>query len=200
MVRRWMRLVVVLCAGALAAVAGTVLAVAVNVATGGSAEWFPLAARHPVALTFAATAVVAVAGLAVWQAQRWYELGLDELVPAVRQLTPETVSRPDEVRQVVRALRRQSGGSVGITTAVHGAGGFGKTTVAAMVGADRRVLRRFGGRVYWVTLGRDLAPAALAERVNDLVRQVDTEKAAPFTDTRQLTTWRPCWQQVLGAW
>ena len=65
------------------------------------------------------------------------------------------VDRPAEVDRIVAALRR-SAGTVGVTTAVHGAGGFGKTTVAKMVRADRRVLRRFRGRVYWVTLGRDV--------------------------------------------
>jgi WD40 repeat protein len=180
---RWWRFAVVAVAGALTATAGTALAVAVNVATGGSAGWFPPVAEHPAAWTAGATAAGAAAWLAAWQAQRWYERGLAVLVPTVQRPDSWVVRRPDEVRQVVRALR--SGGSVGITTAVHGAGGFGKTTVAAMVRADQRVLRRFGRRVYWVTVGRDLAVAGLAEKINDLVRQMDGGKALSFTDTRQ---------------
>ena len=82
------------------------------------------------------------------------------------------------------ALRRRAG-TVGITTAVHGAGGFGKTTVAKMVRADRRVLRRFGGRVYWVTLGRDVGRQALAGLVNDVLGQVEPGRAVTFTDARQ---------------
>jgi hypothetical protein len=75
------------------------------------------------------------------------------------------VDRPAEVNQIVRALRTGSPGTtVGITTAVHGAGGFGKMTVARLVRADRPVLRRFGGRVYWVALGRDAAAARWPSR------------------------------------
>ncbi len=76
-------------------------------------------------------------------------------------------------------------GTVGITTAVHGAGGFGKTTVAKMVRADRRVLRRFRGRVYWVTLGRDVGKQALAGLVNGLIAQVEPDRAVTSTDARQ---------------
>jgi ABC-type molybdenum transport system ATPase subunit/photorepair protein PhrA len=39
-------------------------------------------------------------------------------------------------------------GTVGITTSLYGAGGFGKTTLAQMVCADRR----FRGRVHWVAV------------------------------------------------
>ena len=106
------------------------------------------------------------------------------LVPAVQRPEPWVVDRPAEVDQIVAALRR-SAGTVGITTAVHGAGGFGKTTVAKMVRADRRVLRRFGGRVYWVTLGRDVGKQALAGLVNGLIGQVEPGRAATFTDARQ---------------
>jgi NB-ARC domain len=117
-------------------------------------------------------------------AQRWYDRGPSVLVPAVPRPEPWVVDRPGEVGQVVAALRRRAG-TVGITTAVHGAGGFGKTTVAKMVRADRRVLRRFGGRVYWVTLGRDVGRQALAGLVNDVLGQVEPGRAVTFTDARQ---------------
>ena len=41
--------------------------------------------------------------------------------------------------QIVAQLLRGGGATVGITTALHGAGGFGKTTIAKMVCADPRV-------------------------------------------------------------
>ena len=63
-----------------------------------------------------------------------------------------------------------------------GAGGFGKTTLAQMVCADRRVRRRFGGRVYLVTVGRDVrGAAAVAAKVNDVIKLVAGEDAT-FTD------------------
>jgi hypothetical protein len=181
---RWWRLALLVLAGVVAAAAATVLAVAVNVATGGTAKWFPPVERHPLWWTAGATAAAAVASLLVWATQRWYERGLSVLVPAVQRLEPWVVDRPDEVDQIVAALRR-SAGTVGITTAVHGAGGFGKTTVAKMVRADRRVLRRLRGRVYWVTLGRDVGKQALAGLVNGLIGQVDPGQKATSTDARQ---------------
>ena len=182
---RWWRLALLVLAGVVAAAAATVLAVAVNVATGGTAKWFPPVERHPLWWTAGATVAVAAASLLVWAAQRWYERGLSVLVPAVQRPEPWVVDRPAEVDQIVAALRR-SAGTVGITTAVHGAGGFGKTTVAKMVRADRRVLRRFGGRVYWVTLGRDVGRQALAGLVNGLIGQVEPGREATSTDARQV--------------
>jgi hypothetical protein len=69
---RWSRLALLTLAGALEAAAGTVLAVAVNVATGGTAKWFPTMDRHPLWWVAGATAAVACAGLLIWGAQRWY--------------------------------------------------------------------------------------------------------------------------------
>ena len=68
---RWWRLALLVLAGAAAAAAATVLAVAVNVATGGTAKWFPPVERHPLWWTAGATVAVAVASLLVWAAQRW---------------------------------------------------------------------------------------------------------------------------------
>ncbi|WP_432875944.1 NB-ARC domain-containing protein [Kribbella sp. CA-245084] len=128
---------------------------------------------------------VAAAGLLMWWAQRSYERHLAQLVPATQRPEPWVIDRPVELSKIVQALRTRGPATVGITTAVHGAGGFGKTTIARLVRSDRRTLRRFGGRVYWVTLGRDARRGALVEKVNDLVRRVDPERGQPFTDVRQ---------------
>ena len=117
--------------------------------------------------------------------QRWYDRKMGELVPAVHRPEPWMVDRPGELNKIVAALRRRRAGTVGITTAVHGAGGFGKTTVAKMARADRRVLRRFGNRVYWVTLGRDAGKEALAGLVNGLIAQVEPGRPVTFTAAQQ---------------
>ena len=71
---------------------------------------------------------------------------------------------------------------MGITTGLYGAGGFGKTTLARVVCADGRVRRRFGGGVFLVTVGRDVrGPAAVAAKVNDVIKLVAGEEAT-FTD------------------
>ena len=182
--RGW-RLALVIVTGLAAAAAATVMSVALNVATGGSARWFPGMDRYPLWWTAGGTAAVAVAGLLVWWAQRRYDRGLAELVPALQRPEPWVVDRPAEVSQVVAALRRQGARTAGIATAVTGAGGFGKTTVAKIVRADPRVLRRFKGRVYWVTLGRDATKETLAGLVNGLIAQLEPGRAVTFTDARQ---------------
>lgn len=108
--------------------------------------------------------------------------------PSRIQLSPEwevpewVVGRPHEAGQVVAALHRHGGRTVGITTGMHGAGGFGKTTLARIVCADRRIRRRFRGGVYLVTVGRDTkGAAAMAAKVNDVIKLVSGEEAT-FTD------------------
>src|SRR6185437_2187639 len=104
------------------------------------------------------------------------------VMPPEMRLEDWVVGRPAELAAVVRALAGDVAGTVGITTGLYGAGGFGKTTLARMVCADRRVRRRFGGRVYPVTMGRDVrGPAAVAARVNDVIRLVFDVDAA-FAD------------------
>jgi hypothetical protein len=57
--------------------------------------------------------------------------------------------------------------------------------VAKIVRADRRVLRRFRGRVYWVTLGRDAGKEVLPGLVNGLIAQLEPDRAVTFTHARQ---------------
>lgn len=75
-----------------------------------------------------------------------------------------------------------SGGAVGITTSLSGAGGFGKTTLAGVVCANPQVLRRFRGRVYTVTIGRDVrGRAAIAAKVAEATRFI-TGNTEEFDD------------------
>ncbi|WP_034592663.1 NB-ARC domain-containing protein [Hamadaea tsunoensis] len=100
------------------------------------------------------------------------------------------VERPDELEAVVGALLgtgAAQGATVGLTTGLHGAGGFGKTTLARMVSADPRVRRRFAGDVIWVTLGRDvIGNGALAAKVNEVTLQAGPpDTVAASTDARE---------------
>ena len=83
---RW-RLALVILAGLVAAVAATVVTVALNVATGGTARWFPTMQRHSLWWTAGATAGVAGARLLVWWAKRRYDQALAEprLAPKPRR-------------------------------------------------------------------------------------------------------------------
>jgi WD40 repeat protein len=128
--------------------------------------------------------VGALAGVVAAAAALWGVVPRASKVP----LPPEfealdwMVSRPEELTTIVRALVGGRARTVGITTGLYGAGGFGKTTLAQMACADRRVRRRFGRRVYLVTVGRDLqGSAAVAAKINDLIKLV-TDQDASFTD------------------
>ncbi len=127
----------------------------------------------------AALAGVVAAGAAVWVSMP--QLSKVPLPPEL-EVPKWVVDRPDELAAVVNALVGGKAGTVGITTGLYGAGGFGKTTLAQMVCGDRRVRQRFGGRVYAVTVGRDVrGAAAIAAKVNDLIKLVSGENVT-FTD------------------
>ena len=119
------------------------------------------------------------AGAAVWPLALPPSKGL---LPPDLKVPGWVVDRPAEMVSVVAAVMRDQGGTVGITTALYGAGGFGKTTLAQMVAADRQVRRRYRGRVYLVTVGRELrGQAAVAAKVNDVIKLISGE-VTTFTD------------------
>ena len=104
------------------------------------------------------------------------------LVPAELDVPDWVIGRPAELAAIVGALVDRRTATAGTTTGLYGAGGFGKTTLARMVCADRRVRRRFRGRVYLVTVGRDVrGAAAISAKVNDVIKIVAGEDAT-FTD------------------
>ena len=129
------------------------------------------------AILAALAAVVAVV-VAVWALPKPPQA----LLPPELEVPDWVVDRPAEMAAVVKALVGGGAGTVGITTGLYGAGGFGKTTLAQMVCADRRVRRRFAGRVHLVTVGRDVrGAAAVAAKINDVIKLVSGEDAT-FTD------------------
>ncbi|MET9677650.1 NB-ARC domain-containing protein [Streptomyces sp. NPDC006482] len=86
--------------------------------------------------------------------------------PPAAPPVPAWVVDRTELRPAVAAVCGRKATAVGITTALEGAGGFGKTTLATLVCANRRVRRRFRGRVYTVTMGRDVrGRSAIAAKV-----------------------------------
>ena len=147
--------------------------------------------KGPAAAGLWAGIVAALAGVVAAAAAVWVLMPEPGKVP----LGPEPkledwwVDRPAQLSAVVKALVDGQPGTVGITTGLYGAGGFGKTTLAHMVCADRRVRRWFRGRVYLVTVGRDVREAAaVADKVNDVIKLVTGEEAT-FTDPQLAGRW-----------
>ena len=65
------------------------------------------------------------------------------------------VHRPRELEAAVSTLlRTRTSGAALSVTALHGAGGFGKTTLAVAVCHDERVSDAFDDGILWVTLGQ----------------------------------------------
>ena len=87
------------------------------------------------------------------------------------------VARRGLVQDLLRAVAGGGGRLVAMTTALAGAGGFGKTTLAAEVCGQPEVDRRFPGGVLWVTLGRAIAGADLAAKINDLCEVLSGQRS-----------------------
>ena len=92
----------------------------------------------------------------------WLSTWLGSRVPAAPRwqvpLPPAGYQNRAELAQTVSALTAKGSAPVALTTGLVGAGGFGKTTLAARACHDPAVRRRFGSGV-WVTVGRDLDEA-----------------------------------------
>ncbi|HEY6345987.1 MAG TPA: TIR domain-containing protein [Bryobacteraceae bacterium] len=71
-------------------------------------------------------------------------------------LPPNFIQRPEEYRALKDLLLTGGNQPVAITTALSGAGGFGKTTLAAALCHDEDIIENFDDGILWVTLGRRL--------------------------------------------
>ena len=94
----------------------------------------------------------------------------------VRSVPPrrgDEVDRPNLLRRVVDAVVAPDAASVGLTTGLVGAGGFGKTTLARMVAHHPRVQERFVDGIVWVTVGADTAAPDLAATITSTARLFD---------------------------
>lgn len=129
--------------------------------------------------------VVFVLGSAVWAK-------FGRSTPAPAPVAPGPMGVPDgwvdraETDQVVDAVlartRRiwRGGDAVAITAGLHGAGGFGKTTLARFAAAQPKVRKRFPGGIWFITIGRDVrGRAGIAAKVAaEMMRITGIESAA----------------------
>jgi WD40 repeat protein len=92
------------------------------------------------------------------------------------------VQRPREFEQLIAQLvdaKRES--PIAITTALQGAGGYGKTTLAVALCHDERVIGAFDDGILWVTLGQ--SPNVLIELTK--LYEALTAEQSDFVDETQ---------------
>ncbi|MFH9425712.1 NB-ARC domain-containing protein [Streptomyces sp. NPDC017529] len=94
---------------------------------------------------------------------------------------PRDIPRPEIARELVASLTSEETGVVAMTTALAGAGGFGKTTMARMLVHDRQVRDLFPDGILWIQLNEGLKDAALAETIDNVCAVVSGSKP-PYTD------------------
>lgn len=165
-----------------AAGAATLLSLSANEAS-SAAQWpgpLDVLRQHPWVSSGALT-VLGILLASMLQRVRDSAAAGDPPLPAMF-VPPEWVVDRGEAQDVVAAVCARSRRTVGITTALEGAGGFGKTTLAELTVANRRVRRRFRGRIFVVTVGREVrSRAAVAAKISEATRFI-TGDPATFED------------------
>jgi WD40 repeat protein len=98
----------------------------------------------------------------------------------VEELPPRFVRRERELDAAIRSLVDDDNDAIAMTTALRGAGGYGKTTLARAVARDLRVQGAFDDGILWVTLGEELLKRSgddlrslLIGKVRDLIHGLE---------------------------
>lgn len=157
----------------------TLVSVAVAAATNFATNAFNLA-RWRWELVFLAILLIALQLLLHLRSERSNE-ALHAEPPAapnspwnVPAVDGESVERW-ELIQAVTHLVLNHARTVGVTTALHGAGGFGKTTLAKQICLRSDVRDSFPGGLLWITVGQELQGSQLAGAIGDLCRELGDE-------------------------
>jgi NB-ARC domain len=114
------------------------------------------------------------------------------------------VRREHEVQQLVRMLMAAPAGDrVAITTALRGAGGFGKTTVAKAVCFEDEVLARYTDGVLWLSVGegtRDVSEllASLLSQIGQVPKSSDRDPL--FGEWKEALRTRQCLIVLDDVW
>ncbi len=152
------------------------ISAALSVAAGVAAA--PLAAE--IRLPVVAASLLCAAGIGSYALLEWWRAGAGESGrPSLGWASPdigdEAVARPELAARLVRLLTAQRPSPTVVSIRLQGAGGFGKTTLAAQVCQRADVRARFPGGLVWITVGRDAEGAVLAAKINGLARQSDDD-------------------------
>jgi hypothetical protein len=96
----------------------------------------------------------------------------------VGDLPDHFVPRPDEYEQAKRAIL-EGGKTVALTTALHSAGGYGKTTLANALCRDPDIQHEFSDGVLRVELGKEIED--VTGKILNLIALIDPKKRRPST-------------------
>lgn len=100
---------------------------------------------------------------------------------------PDSFVHRHELDEIAELLCRASEGghaAIGITTALSGAGGFGKTALAQALAMDPRIRRAFPDGVLWAQMGDGLSDRDRLARLYDPIRWWDQDpEMQPAYDT-----------------
>jgi WD40 repeat protein len=102
------------------------------------------------------------------------------MVPA---LNGPVVDRPELARALIDALTVPGADSGDVATALEGAGGIGKSTLAGAVCRRPEVRARFPGGLLWIPVGRRLAGAELAALIGEVCAALAGESPATADPT-----------------
>ena len=93
-------------------------------------------------------------------------------------MAPSIVARTAEIDRLVEGLIDQRFfGPVAVTTALNGARGLGKTSLARAVVADSRLQEVYPDGVVWARLGESLTPLELVSCIEQVVYQLTGQHA-----------------------
>ncbi len=127
-----------------------------------------------------------------------------ERVPFMAPELPSVhVSRPGEFQELIDCVRDHAENPIEGTTVIHGAGGFGKTTLAAALCHDDDVLTTFSNGILWATLGEEPdVKGALAKLFAALTGErpafIDAEDAS--TELRKRLADKNCLLVIDDVW
>ena len=77
----------------------------------------------------------------------------------------------------------QAGRTIGITTALRGAGGFGKTALAQKLCFDERVREAYPDGILWATMGEEIDSNGRLKQIRDLILWWTEERETPAFET-----------------
>ena len=105
----------------------------------------------------------------------------------------------EKIIELLCAVPADADATVAITTALRGAGGFGKTTLAQALAFDERVRRTYPGGILWVTMGESVGETGRVARIRDLLRWWQGEEPPAFETPRVPSCARP-WSESGCSW